>query len=178
MPMTRNSPMACLDLETFSTRPNAVVVQVGVALFTLDGGITNTYRANVRAQDQERRHLNADTVMWWLKQNERARASLSFPSPIPPVLMLEQVGPLLRGCEYVWACGPQFDLTIVNSLYRDAYEVDEDFIEWWKWRDMRPLRDLLQMRGELPARGDAEIEHDALGDAIYQTRVILAAMKP
>ena len=67
-----------LDLETLSTRPNAVILTIGAVKFDPFGGEVNTekglyYRINVDEQIAIDRHVMESTVEWWGKQAEEVR---------------------------------------------------------------------------------------------------------
>lgn len=177
--MNLGALQASVDIETFDTGTNAVVVQIGLVKFTLIDGVIDTARINVQAaaQVEKGRSIGADTVLWWLRQGDRARTSLQFPPPEHPCKAVCDVSTFLSGVDYVWARGPQFDLAILNSLSKQVVPGGLELIDWWKWRDERPLRDFLRLADRVPKRTENEVEHDALGDALYQTKVVLAALR-
>ena len=64
-----------LDLETLSTNTNAVILSIGMAAFTIEKGIFDTFYVNLDIDNQITNggHISADTLIWWMKQTDDAR---------------------------------------------------------------------------------------------------------
>jgi hypothetical protein len=67
-----------IDLETFDTTSNPVIISIGAVRFTLDG-IRDTFYRHINPQTclNAGLTLGIDTVMWWLQQDNAARAEIS-----------------------------------------------------------------------------------------------------
>jgi hypothetical protein len=67
-----------LDIETLSTRPDAVVLTIGAVKFSPWASDVNTddglyVRVNVDEQLELGRHVQQDTIDWWGRQAEDVR---------------------------------------------------------------------------------------------------------
>jgi hypothetical protein len=114
-----------------------------------------------------------------MQQSEQARASV-FGVPqdlrVTPTTAIEALALVLRRVGDVWARGPAFDLAIINNLAAATPSYagsDRQLIHWSRWRDERVMRDLVESCGYGIMRvGTA---HDALDDAMHQTRNVTKA---
>lgn len=177
-----------IDIETLSGRPDALVLQVGAVLFEPAMGTLQApgRKWDLRTDEQENdwhRDIEARTVLWWAQQSAEARtAVLQVPSRerVHPAQCLVELGDLIDAAEYVWARGPAFDLAILNSLYAAVQAATTGLVPdrkplfpFWKWRDERVLRDLLDAVGYGQQRHG--VAHDALDDAVSQANNVLRA---
>lgn len=164
--MRFNNYNVMLDLETFSTHPDAAIVSVGAVAFTKTE-ITGTFHQHVEFATLGDYHVSPSTVGWWLSQsNDAIHNLINAPKvPIKDVLVnfsnwiALEVPPRFD----VWACSPSFDCVILRSAY-----LREGVREPWQYsqeRCFRTLRDLAEIRYKPPA-----VAHDALADAIAQTK--------
>ena len=68
-----------LDLETMGTGPNAAITAIGAVKFDPDKGeIVETFyfKVNLESSVKQGGVIDASTVIWWLGQNEEARAEM------------------------------------------------------------------------------------------------------
>ena len=163
---------AMLDFETLSTQPNAVVLSVGLVLFDLEGDDTSetieadesrNFFATIEFQSQidAGRHIDANTIMWWMQQNRSAqKETFNEKGRMSVEEMLEKMLPLI-GKKRLMGNGASFDNPILATLCTDFGFEPPPF---WMARDLRTLQDLSQNE-KLPNRG---VAHSALADAQYQ----------
>ncbi len=178
-----------VDIETFSTNPKAVVTQIAMVPFTKDE-VFHTKALNVYVEIQPQldvgREVNANTLLFWLEQSEHARTELAdglkrySVSPRDamtkvftwPSLMLETNWKSIAG---VWSKSPQFDITILESLFRDFGRE----APWTK--KFRTVRDVRAYADFLPAdHKSADLtgfEHEAVYDCLKQIETVQAVMK-
>jgi len=74
-------PDCMIDLETMSTRPNAAIVAIGAVAFnfaTLEIGPKFYTVIDLRSAQDVGLHVDGDTVLWWLQQNDAARSQLTL----------------------------------------------------------------------------------------------------
>ncbi|NJN63731.1 MAG: 3'-5' exoribonuclease [Acidobacteria bacterium] len=175
-----NTKHIAIDLETLSTRPNAAVVSIGWAVFD-KAGITAQCAYILRDWDFYRRHVDANTVAWWMRQSDEARA-FSFQSEKPVgsdrvVVMTVTALDLLcqeimeHEVEYVWSSPSSFDLPILSSLYADSYIK----CPWNRRqeRDGRTLRALAAQTIGDAAKIESEVEHHPMHDAIALAKSVI-----
>lgn len=67
-----------IDFETLSLKPNAVLLQLAAVAFDEDTcEVVSTLHVHIDPRVQPGRDISADTVIWWMEQDEAARASLT-----------------------------------------------------------------------------------------------------
>ena len=69
-----------LDIETLSTRPESVVLTLGAVKFSPWASDVNTddglyVRVNVDEQLESGRHVQQDTIDWWVTTSSTTRSS-------------------------------------------------------------------------------------------------------
>lgn len=153
-----------LDLETMDTGPNAAIVSIGAVKFDSAAcEISGTFYTNVDLQSclDAGLAVSGDTVMWWMEQDDDARAALRNGTPL---------GTALRsfsnwcGDVPVWGNAATFD----NDIMRNAYEKAGLPCPWQYWNDRcyRTMKNLFPAVPKPPANKQA---HNALADAQWQT---------
>lgn len=68
-----------LDLETMGNKSNSVILSVGAVMFDIETGEIGEYfyeRIEFQSALDVGLKINADTVEWWMKQSDEARAQL------------------------------------------------------------------------------------------------------
>ena len=168
-----------LDLETMSTRPNAVILVIGAIKFNRG----DVWKENIDKKDLENTnffykrikidscikaglHIDKETEKWWseqepdikyeaLENNDRVTLKEALRS------FKEWLGtnPKLK----IWGNGSSFDCTILG----EAYKICEMKIPWnfWLERDLRTLMELGNVKmSDLPQYG----KHHALYDCYRQ----------
>jgi exodeoxyribonuclease VIII len=161
-----------LDLETFDTKPSALVLAIGAVRFDKNGVHASFYRVLSSGDQQAHgRTMSASTALWWMQQEDAARREVANPRDIQSV-----EGALRDFAEFVldvdvdgvWGNGSDFDNAILGSLY-DAYGLHKPWA-YHQNRCYRTLKALYQRRrGRLGAVRDGT-PHHALDDAMGQAR--------
>jgi hypothetical protein len=166
-------PFPChvsIDLETLSLQPTALVLSIGLAAFTLTGGLTKTGYWTLEQQTQRAkgRHVDPHTLDWWQRQSKEARQVFTEPAKDTAMVLLEVAAwfhalPDLAG---VWGFGADFDLAILQSLYRTY-----DMVVPWPYKFNRCGRTVTAIAPQRrPPRGS--IAHNAMDDAMEQAHSI------
>ena len=147
-----------LDLETFSLRPDAIIIEIGLLIFD-----ANTYREigshvlhpDIFAQLAAGRHFDPQTYHFHV-------AKKSLPS-VHSLDSIERTITYLRGffddCDFshIWIQGPDFDRPLLqNFLEQNGATLPWDY---WKTRDARTLWDIAFPGQKAPPR-----PHTALAD--------------
>lgn len=168
-----------LDLETLSLNPNAVVTQIGFALFDLvpkEGQIngiidSGCYHLDIESQMKMGRSITWSTIEWWLRQEKEAQNKLvgatrmSVRSAIDQFFMIpNEYGLGWTDFEGVWANGTNFDLPIIEDLLF-CY----DYKTPWHYRAPRDTRTLAMLAPNAKAQANP-IKHSAEHDAINQAQ--------
>lgn len=108
-----------LDIETMSKGSNAAIIAVGAVKF--NQAVTSRFYKVVDLQSSVDigLEMDADTVLWWLKQSDAARADFALQGDsICDVLadFAAWIGP----SAVMWGNGAMFDNVIMTNAYRLA----------------------------------------------------------
>jgi hypothetical protein len=181
-----------LDIETLSTKPNALVLSIGMVLFQtsvpLEQPINQWYRVLPYRQQQSPktfRLIESSTLEWWEKQSEEAqrvlRESRELETLMEAILedLIQWFGSIksLGFTPVVWGKGANFDNVIVESLLNTF-----GYPKPWSYKADMCYRTLLALKGwavdweELNNRGLTH--HHALKDAEYQAQATLQMLTP
>lgn len=176
-----------VDIETLSTAVNAVVLSIGAVEFDpLSGKILREFYHELDLSDQTNRHIDANTVQWWVKQCLVNTDNIEFLAKNnnekdDVAYVLYELGAFINGStEYsivrakgyeklsIWACDPDFDIAILNDLYKE-----HNLPTPWKFsepKSVSTVRMLTQLAGmEIPTQ---EADHNALNDCIRQAKEV------
>lgn len=161
-------PDVMLDLETLSTRPDAVILTIGAVKFDpysgfidLDNGLY--HRVDVDEQIALDRHVQDETVEWWSKQDpEVFEEAMGETGRVSLDTLYRDLNKFLVGVDNIWAQGPVFDIAILENLYRQ-----KGWPTPWKFWQISDSRTLFKVHGDPREKGRAAA-HNALMDCYYQ----------
>jgi len=160
-----------LDLETLSTRPDAVICTLGAVKFNpfslSDPGPGLYIRPDVDEQIAKGRHVDDGTLSWWMSQAEDVREeALGEDGRISMEEMYRQLNRFLVGANNIWAQGPLFDFAILEDLYRQfGWPVP------WNYWQIRDSRTLFGTHGDPREKGKTGL-HNALEDCVSQATAV------
>ena len=184
-----------IDLETMGVSPQAAIIAIGAVEFDVgydeDAGhyfqLGREFYVNVDLQSSidEGLKIDASTVMWWLTQSDKARASLIAEKPVllgraldelyrwwPTWTKPGEIHPTTDPRVCAWARGQDFDIGILRTAY-GLYSLDTP----WPYNKARDSRTFIEAVGfdvnTIPANQGA---HNALADAKWEAMAIGAAM--
>jgi hypothetical protein len=157
-----------LDLETLSTRPNAVILSIGAVKFDpftnridVDEGLD--LRIDVDEQSALGRDIQEETVKWWETQpKEVQNAAFDPDGRIKLNDFIRSLNKFLVGADNIWAQGPAFDIVILEDLYRQL-----SIPTPWQFWQIRDSRTLFGVHGD-PRDKNRQGAHNALMDCCYQ----------
>jgi hypothetical protein len=167
------------DLETLDTANTAVILSIGACVIDWKGEtIGDKFYVAIKPESCDKVGLtrSASTEAWWAKQSEEARKVLSDPEAVDLEEALIRFAKWLKTVgqyktTYVWGNGATFDNTILENAYKAC-----NFNLPWPWynhRCYRTVKDVCGLKDREPAR--VGTYHNALDDAIHQTRTLLLA---
>lgn len=166
---------AMIDLETLDTRPEGVILSIGVALFDpydpKTEPVAGYYGVLSKADQLSRgRTTSASTLAWWEQQSPEARTVLSdVQKPVVGVLKDLRSSINWNEIDGVWGNGASFDNAMLKSIFAD-WDMD---LPWafWKDRCYRTMKSVYEnTKGhklDIPRQGTY---HNALDDAMHQAR--------
>lgn len=171
-----------VDIETWGTKPGAVLVAIGAVTFSVDG-VKDLFDVRISPESCSEigLEIDASTMRWWLQQGEEARREASRADGIHIrralemfAYEIEQARPLRqfekgvqkRGPVEIWGNGPSFD----NGLLVEAYRRAGVSLPWLygKERCFRTLR-MLYPEVARPEMREG-VFHTALDDARNQAQ--------
>lgn len=187
-----------LDFETLSLKPDAVLLSIGACTFDPETGeVGNEFYLAIDPRTQHQRHISADTVLWWLKQDEAARTKLTsaiearekldedgdFTDEQLTELMEQAAHPIhhvarafilwfeqLGEVQGVWTNGGVDHVWMDSLMEYSGFKVPYPF---WLQRDYRTLKGLYpEVKAEFTGT-----KHNALDDAIHQAKHALVLLK-
>lgn len=162
-----------LDLETFSTKSNALILSIGAVKFDEKTIDDNGFYAVLdrHTQISKGRDVSASTLDWWFKQSPEAREVLVAPQK-RVTEALEEFAEFCGDNPIIWGNGSDFDNVVLGSLY-DEFGLPRP----WGYsasRCFRTIKNLLKVK-ELPGRQGTY--HNALHDALYQAQCLQVYLK-
>ncbi len=166
-----------LDIETYGSKPDAVVVSVGMQFFDplsqiIDPDNSLQIFPPVEEQIAKGRARDPDTMMWWSEQSLEAQISLlqgRLKANTAGYTLREARGTIASAvgeADAIWANGPDFDCVILRDF------MGPDF-KWpfWKHRCVRTFKNVFKKI--LPVT-DNKMPHNALEDCRQQIAQVQA----
>lgn len=166
-----------VDLETLSVGNNAAVLSIGACFFDLETKqIGSTFDCFLKVQEQldVGRKIDYSTLQWWINQETKAKTIFSKEGT-PVKMALEILNQFMednkRGKLYVWGNGSNFDIGILDSIYKD-FGVK---IPWSHTNimDFRTFRRFEADGKKIEKSNRIGVHHDALSDAISQAKFVI-----
>lgn len=163
-----------LDIETLGRGPGCVILSIGACMFGPEGVGEKFYRTiDIRSSQGAGLTIDADTLMWWQKQDDATRA-LSFKGEHRLHDALSHFSAWLKISALdksfnVWGCGAEFD----NSIVLHAY-IAAKIYKPWEFRQNRCYRTLKNLYPKVPRPPMTGVVHHALGDAVNQAEHAIA----
>lgn len=160
-----------LDLETLGQKPGSVIVAIGAAKFG-NGEIIDTFYRRVDPESCVAigLRMDAQTVMWWLRQESASRLEITWPG-VHVCEVLRQFAVWLGDKDAeIWGNGAGFD----NVLLADAYDRAQLPLPW-NWYNDRCYRTVKNLRPDVPMTR-AGTHHNALDDAKSQAMHLMALL--
>jgi len=157
-----------LDLETLGQKPGSVIVAIGAVQFG-GGKITSEFYRRITATSAVRvgLRIDAETVLWWLKQSDAARAEITQPGEAIARVLMDFTTWLGAAEAEVWGNGAGFDNVLLAAAY-DACGLKPPW-NFWNDRCYRTMKNL-RLVDLPPQTGTA---HNALDDARYQAQHLM-----
>lgn len=170
-----------VDLETTGLLAGSCIVSIGAVYFDEDTGKTGpTFYQVVNLESCQKAGLtsNDETMQWWAKQSDEARAALdkamsetSMPLDVALAAFNVYLGMFEDTDVKVWGNGANFD----NAILEFAFDA-VNFQPGWRFYNNRCLRTL---RDFAPHIGVNRVgtHHNALDDAMSQAMQALEIFK-
>lgn len=163
-----------VDLETLATSADAVIMSIGAVKFDLASGAVddNGFYASVSIDSnlELKRRTNEDTLLWWLKQSPSAQRVFHEPKQTLETALLELSDWIGARDYFMWSNGADFDIPMLAHAYTQLQiEIP------WEYYNTRCFRTYKKLPGASSVSApNAGVKHNALTDAINQTRHVQA----
>jgi hypothetical protein len=166
-----------IDLETLDTEPTAVIVSVGVAMFSKENGIFDKqyWVLDWAEQAQLGRTINPNTVAWWMNQTEQARNVFNTPESLRtslPVFANQFKNIMTDKNTKMWGNGSDFDNVILMNMWHKQLGVRAP----WKYSNNRCYRTFKARTNCQEGMVREGTHHNALDDAIFQAQCVLKVL--
>lgn len=155
-----------IDIETMANESFSSIISLGAVEFDINTGQTGKeFYINISLQSCIDLGLivNADTIMWWMKQTDEARKSL-INGTVNIIDALTSFSGFCNNNYQVWGNSARFDLGILQNAYNKA-----NLPICWDFRKERCVRTLVSLNPEIKKdfkyNGTA---HNALADCHNQ----------
>lgn len=158
-----------IDIETLSTKPNALVLSIGMCWFDRAHPDDEVIALPIiyPTLSQEDSHIDPQTVRWWMKQTDSARGvfdDIVEDKRISCTDAAIDVGEAVNNADRIWAKDPDFDCVILSHFVNQQVNFDWPF---WKNRSVRTMLDTVPVAKNMEFEGT---QHDALADAVHQAK--------
>lgn len=173
-----------IDIETIGKTPGSIFVSIGAVYFDMETGLTGKkFYTNVDIQSAINAGLvlDADTLLWWMKQDEDARLkafglNAGAAKPIPINTALNDLRGFVRESACVWGNGSVFDCTLLEVGYNKIGQSTP--WQFWNVRDVRTFVDLAERLGTTCWKralggGQYTASHDPVEDCIGQINYVV-----
>jgi hypothetical protein len=171
MTSSRSVKHIMIDIETLSTRPDALVLSVAAVAFT-PYKVSTPISCEIvfEGRTQSHRHIDFDTVCWWQNQSREASEHWTNKKPKTPTIdglktLTSFINSTKTSNTILWACSPSFDQVILEDLYR-SFNLP---IPWspFRWNDVRTLKNLFP---NYPTKDG--VKHTPLEDCLSQILIV------
>jgi exodeoxyribonuclease VIII len=170
------------DLETYDTKPTAVILSIGACVMDPESGeIKDRFYRSIDMESCQAAGLTTSesTKKWWSQQSEEARSVFTDPGRVALFQALQDFSVFLRMQQggptkvKLWGNGSDFDNVILSNAY-EAMNFDAP----WRFYNNRCYRTIKSCMKHLfvePAREGTY--HNALDDAVHQATGLLQIRK-
>jgi len=163
-----------IDLETMGMCPNAAIIAIGAVEFDQHlkmMGAKFYQTIDLQSAVNLGGTIDPSTVIWWMQQNDTARAEFKRPGGLM-ISVLSNFNIFLDSCcdkdsRLLWGNGSDFDNVILASAYRSCnLEVP------WKFWNNRCYRTVKALRPDIKIHRSGTY-HNALDDAVSQAEHLM-----
>ena len=178
-----------IDIETLGKTPGCVILSVGAAVMDMETMTVVDQKywvLDLKEQSEHHRHMDADTVVWWMQQSDDARAAFRklVPQTDATTFKIELQALFDQyDTKTVWANGTNFDIPLLGNYIYSLFKgpgQEHEVVPWnYRWQDMRSLATVMDSVKPYSSfysqRGT--VAHNALDDAIRQAEYVLECLK-
>lgn len=165
-----------LDLETMGTSPGCAIVSIGAVQFDLaTGALGRKFYCSIDVNTciEAGLKIEGDTLMWWVKQSDYARAKLQEdPKNLAAALYQFKMFIEQNELTIVWGNSASFDCGILAACYR-ALKLSVP----WMYIHEKCYRTIVKLFPSNQPKKDSAKAHDPIYDCEYQISVLCSTWK-
>lgn len=190
-----------IDLETLSTHTNAAIIKIAAVEFNKWTGKTGDELLlciDNREWARNNRHVDGDTIAWWLSQDKGAiKSLLEMNDKMTLHMALKELSAFIKAHDnvfdddktrstclslpdddekrrvVVWGNGATMDISILQS----AYEYFDETIPWQYWA-VNDVRTIVDLKPEIKKNTQFEgIKHNPIDDCKHQIKYLCRTLK-
>ena len=161
-----------LDLETMGTTSGSAIISIGAVEFD-NNGIGREFYEKINLADavNEGLTLDANTVLWWMRQSDEARKE--FESGTKGLrAVLSMFAAWLDREALLWGNGSDFDNVLLTAAY-NVCKINRP----WNFRNNCCYRTIRKLYPDVVAKDTGGVKHNALEDARYQALHLIEIAK-
>lgn len=160
-----------VDLETFGTDSNSVVVSISAVQCNIDTGETGRQievGLDIQEQIDKGAIMDGSTVMWWLTQSKTAQNELTRLYNHSVDTALDELTTFLKEvkCNTLWGNGASFD----NVILRNLYKRHNIFFPVPYWADRCVRTRVADLGRDTKAYTFDGIKHKGIDDCLHQIK--------
>lgn len=160
-----------IDIETLSTKPNALILTIGAIKFNRRDDVkdindlqTFYVRIDQNSCKKLNMHIDEETVKWWnLQADEYKYEALLEKDRIDIKEGLKKLSEFVKNAKCVWSHSPSFDCIILENAYVSCnLEIP------WKFYNLRDTRTVYDLGNVNLKMISGETKHHSLYDCYSQ----------
>ncbi|KKF38985.1 hypothetical protein PU01_20495 [Hafnia alvei] len=168
-----------VDIETLSTKRNAVIFSIAAAFFDpITGDVGPKFYELIDWQsdcNSHGAHIEPDTIKFWLAQSTEARMELLDQDGLGEFtdIVLQNFNDFiekhhLKGCQlYAWSKSPSFDFVILREAF-ERYDLGGLPWNFWNERDVRTIEATGKINAITLPYTKVDVKHHAMSDVLGQ----------
>ena len=163
-----------IDFETLGNGSSKCICQVGAVYFdNVTGELGESFKANINAATHVKAgaKIDAETVYWWLKQSDEARASIVSGDLENITSVFLRLNTFLSNSKRIWSHATFDFVTLMETMKQ--LNITPSF----SYRAGMDLRTLVYLAGVSTSDTvRTGVHHDALADAIHQVKYCVQSL--
>lgn len=192
-----------IDCESFSSRPDALCVDISIVIFNPDPTVVQTFEELVSqgkrfklsiASQKGVRSIMPETIKWWSEQSPEAKKhlipsedDLTVEDAVIQAMQFLKDNNVQHWKSQMWCRGMSFDVPIFVDMMRQTYKVDYtqeiEPVKFWLQRDVRTAIESYALQRNViktPLKKgmlDGFIAHDSIHDCAKDVLMLKTAQR-
>ncbi|MCR4362079.1 3'-5' exoribonuclease [Bacillus subtilis] len=181
-----------VDIETLGKKIDSTIIQIAAISFNIETGcqISEFNQIVDLSKNTERANIDADTISWWLKTNDKLFVKLLKEGTVSSDdLFVNFYNWIIKQGNkkdtYLWGNGILFDNKMIEYQLKNNHGISYP-IYYKNDRDVRTILELaskklrtseMEIKNQISNMFGEREEHNALDDVRYQIRLVVECYK-